>query len=56
MKVHIEWEDQFHHFHHFQTMNNLPSARRTAEQRARSTGKRHRVVDEEGRLLDLIKP
>ena len=56
MKVHIEWEDQFRHFHHLQTMNHLPSARRTAEQRARSTGKKHRVIDENGALLDLIYP
>ena len=56
MKVHIQWEDQFRRFQHYQTMNHLPSARRTAEQRARSTGKRHRLVDNDGRLLDLINP
>ena len=56
MKVHIEWEDQFRHFHHLQTMNHLPTARRTAEQRAKSTKKRHRILDEYGALLDLINP
>ena len=56
MKVHIQWEDQFRHFHHLQTMNHLPTARRTAEQRARSTNKRHRILDENGALLDLINP
>ena len=56
MKIHIEWQDQFRHFHRYGTMNHLPSARRTAEQRARSTGKRHRLVDEFGRLLDLVDP
>ena len=56
MKVHIQWEDQFRHFHHLQTMNHLPTARRTAEQRARSTGKRHRLIDSDGRLLDLLNP
>ena len=56
MKVHVEWMDQFRHFHRYQTMNHLPSARKTAEQRARSTGKRHRLVDGDGRLLDLIDP
>ena len=45
-RIIIEWMDQFHRFHHFQTMNHLPSARRT--------GKRHRLVDSNGRLLNLI--
>ena len=56
MKVHIQWESQHRQFVHFQTMNHLPSARRKAEKRARSTGKRHRLVDDDGRLLDLINP
>ena len=37
-------------------MNHLPSARRTAMQRAKNTGKRHRLVTDEGLLLDLINP
>ena len=56
MKVFIEWMDQHRNFHRYTTMNHLASARRTAEQRARSTGKRHRLVDGDGRLLDLIDP
>lgn len=56
MRVHIQWEDQFGIFHHLQTMNHLPSARRTAEQRAHRTGKRHRVIDDCGNLLDLLYP
>ena len=28
----------------------------TASSRAKSTGKRHRIVDEDGRLLDLMDP
>lgn len=54
MRVHIEWEDQFGYFHHYQTQNHLPSARRTAENRARSTGKRHKITDDNGVLLDLF--
>lgn len=56
MRVHIQWEDQFRHFVHFQTMNHVPDARRTAANRARTTGRRHRLVDDDGRLLDLINP
>ena len=54
MKVHIEWEDQHGYFHHLQTVHHLPSARRQAENRTRSTGKRHRLVSDDGALLDLF--
>ena len=40
----------------FQEMHNAADAFRTAQQRARSTGKRHRLVDQSGALLDLIDP
>ena len=56
MKVIIEWEDQFSHWKRYTLMNHQPSAVRTAKRRASSTGKRHRLVDESGRLLDLIDP
>ncbi len=56
MKVIIEWEDQFHCWRRYTLMNHQPSAVRTAKRRASSTGKRHRLVDELGRLLDLIDP
>ena len=54
MKVKIEWEDQHHNWHSFQTVNHLPSAIRTAQSRARSTNKRHRLLNEEGALLDMF--
>tara|TARA_B100001113_G_scaffold350206_1_gene346946 strand:- start:631 stop:801 length:171 start_codon:yes stop_codon:yes gene_type:complete len=56
MKVIIEWEDQFSHWKRYTLMNHQPSAVRSAKRRASSTGKRHRLVDESGRLLDLIDP
>ena len=56
MKVNIEWCDQFFHYHHFQQVNHLPSARRIASERARRTGKKHRLTDENGALLDLMIP
>jgi hypothetical protein len=55
-KIHIEWQDQFGNWKHYQTQHNQPSANRTAQQRAQSTGKRHRLVDDQGNLLDLITP
>ncbi len=56
MKISIEWQDQFFRWHHYQTCHHQQSAYRTAEFRARSTKKRYRLVDDRGRLLDLIDP
>jgi len=56
MKVTIQYEDQFGYFRHYTVMNHLPSARRTAQSKSSSTGKRFRLVDENGALLDLIYP
>jgi len=55
-KIIIQWQDQFGKWHRFQEKHNAADAFRTAQQRARSTGKRHRLVDDGGRLLDLIEP
>jgi len=50
----IEWQDQFGRWHHYQSMQNQADAYRVAQRLAESTGKRHRLVDEDGRFLDLI--
>jgi hypothetical protein len=55
MKIIIQYQDQFGKWHRLQEMNNEADAYRTAKQRAISTGKRHRLVDTEGRLLDLVE-
>ena len=55
-KLIIEWQDQFGRWHRFQEKHNAADAYRTAQQRTRTTGKRHRLVDESGALLDLIDP
>ena len=52
----IQWQDQFGRWQRFQETHHQSDAFRTAQARARSTGKRHRLVDEDGRLLDLIEP
>jgi hypothetical protein len=52
----IQWQDQFGKWQRFQEQHNAANAFRTAQQRARSTGKRHRLVDESGALRDLIDP
>jgi len=55
-RINIEWQDQFGFWHHYQTQHHEGSAYRTAQQRARITQKRHRLIDENGQLLDLINP
>ena len=55
-RVTIEWQDQFGRWQRYQDKHNQADAFRTAQARARSTGKRHRLVDERGQLLDLLEP
>ena len=52
----IQWQDQVGHWHRCQEKHNQADAVRTAQARARSTGKRHRLVDERGSLIDLVEP
>ena len=55
-KVFIEWQTQFGTWQRYTMLHHEPSAYRTANHRAKSTGKRHRLIDEDGHLLDLIDP
>ena len=52
----IQWQDQFGHWQRYSEQHNQASAFRTAQARAKSTGKRHRLVDEDGQLLDVLEP
>ena len=56
MTINIEWQDQFARWHHYQSKQNQADAYRVAQGRAESTGKRHRLMDGDGHLLDLIHP
>ena len=55
-RIVIQWQDQFGHWQRYTEKQNQADASRAAQTRARSTGKRHRLVDESGRLLDLLEP
>ena len=55
-KVFIQWCDQFGHWKHYSTSHHPPSAMKSAQQSAKNTGKRHRLVNEDGNLLDLFEP
>ena len=56
MTITIQWQDQHGNWHHYQSKQNQADAYRVTQGRAESTGKRHRLVDDQGRLLDLIDP
>jgi len=55
-KIIIEWQNQFGGWNRFAEVSHAPSAYRTAKQRAKTTGKRHRLVNADGRMLDIIEP
>ena len=55
IKVQIQYQDQFKKWKHYQTKHHEADAYRTAENRSKRTGLRHRLVDDDGRVLDLIE-
>jgi hypothetical protein len=54
MTINIEWQDQFGRWHHYQTKQNQADAYRVAQRRAESTKKRPRLVESDGRLMELV--
>jgi len=56
MTILIQWQDQFGRWKHYQTKQNQADAYRVAQRRAETTGKRHRLVDVKGALLDMLNP
>jgi len=56
MKVNIQYQDQFGKWQHYSSTHHQPSASKIAQNRAKSTGKRHRLIEESGNLLDLLDP
>ena len=55
-KVIIEWQNQFGGWYRLTEVHNEANAFRTAKQRAKNTGKRHRLVDADGSVLDIVEP
>ena len=56
VKVHIQYFNQFKMWQHYPTKHHEAVADRTAKNRATRTNTRHRIVDNDGKLLDLIEP
>ena len=54
MKYYVEFQDQFFKWHQYQTLHNEQNAYRTATERHKSTGKKHRITDEDGHIIDII--
>jgi hypothetical protein len=52
--ISIEWQDQHGNWHHYQTKQNQADAYRVAISLSRSTGKRYRLIDNNGRVADWI--
>ena len=55
-KVMIEWLDQHNHWIHYSSSHHEPTAYKTAQTRAERTGKKHRLISEEGPLIDVFEP
>ena len=55
-KYKIQVRNQFGGWQQYQTIHHLPSGSRSAQKRAEQTGKQHRIIDENGNLIDLFYP
>ena len=55
-KYRVQVRNQFGGWQQYQTVHHLPSASRSAQKRAEQTGKQHRIINEEGNLVDLLYP
>ena len=56
MKIYVEWQDQFYKWKRYGCYHNDISAYNVAHARAKSTGKRYRLVSEDRSLIDIIEP
>ena len=52
----IQYQDQVGKWQRYTEIHNEAEAFQVAKNRAKSTKKRHRLVDNSGRLLDIIDP
>ena len=52
----IQVRNQFGGWQQYQTVNHLPTASKSAQRRAVQTGKQHRIIDQDGNLVDLLYP
>ena len=55
-KVHIQFQDLWGYWKHYRTTHHEPTAFKEASNRAKSTNKRHRLVDSSNHILDILEP
>ena len=56
MKYKIQWQDRWGKWQHYQTKTNEADAFRVMKQMVKQEGIRHRIVDENNSLIDLMSP
>ena len=56
MKVFVQYQDLWFKWKHYGQFHSELSAYTIAKSRAKSTGKRFRLVDQQHNLIDLIEP
>ena len=56
MKYKIQWQDKWGKWQYYQTKTNETDACRVMRQMVKQKQIRHRIVDENGRLIDLLEP
>ena len=56
MKFVLQYQDQHNRWQRWGEKHNEGDAYRTAKARAKATGKRFRIVDGNGNLVDLVSP
>ena len=56
MKYKIQWQDRWGKWQNYQTKTNEADAFRVMEQMVKQKGIRHRIVDENNSLIDLLNP
>ena len=52
----IQWRDAFGEYHNYKIQYRKTSAYETAEQRARYTNKVYRIIDGDGKLINIFFP
>ena len=52
----IQWRDAFGEYHNYKIKYGKTSAYNTAEQRARYTNKVYRIIDGDGKLINIYFP
>ena len=55
-KVHFQFQDLWGYWKHYRTPHHEPTAFKEASNRAKSTNKRHRLVDSSNNILDILEP